>query len=175
MFQAMESTVFLHNKKIANPITLKWLWISIAVVIIDQWSKFFVVHALSLFQPKVLLPFLNFTFVINHGAAFSFLNSQGGWQRWLFVVIAITISICVLMWMNKTPRKKVLLNVALALILGGALANLWDRVTLGYVIDFIDFHIGHWHFATFNIADSAVCIGVVLLLIDLTFLKSFVE
>ncbi len=109
--------------------------------------------------------------MFNHGAAFSFLNSQGGWQRWLFIVITIVISSGVLIWMGKTPRKKLLLSIALALVLGGALANLWDRVSLGYVVDFIDFHVNTWHWATFNIADSAVSVGVVMLVVDLLFSK----
>ena len=151
--------------------SLPFVWLSFAIIIIDQGSKHFALQHLTLFQPHAIFALLNFTLVFNHGAAFSFLNSQGGWQRWLFIVITIVISSGVLIWMGKTPRKKLLLSIALALVLGGALANLWDRVSLGYVVDFIDFHVNTWHWATFNIADSAVSVGVVMLVVDLLFSK----
>lgn len=151
--------------------SLPFIWLSFVIIIVDQWSKYFALQHLTLFQPHAIFALLNFTLIFNRGAAFSFLNSQGGWQRWLFIAITIVISSGILLWMGRTPRKKILLNIGLALVLGGALSNLWDRVSLGYVIDFIDFHIQTWHWATFNIADSAVCVGVVMLIVDLMFSK----
>ncbi len=149
--------------------SLPFIWLSFAIIIVDQWSKYFALQHLTLFQPHAVFALLNFTLIFNRGAAFSFLNSQGGWQRWLFIAIAIIISSGVLIWMRKIPRKKIFLSIGLALILGGALANLWDRVSLGYVVDFIDFHVNTWHFATFNVADSAVSVGVVMFIIDMLF------
>ncbi len=149
--------------------SLRFIWLAVLVIVLDQWSKHWIVANFSQYQLHRILPFLNFSLIFNHGAAFSFLNNAGGWQRWLFSGIAIVISIAVLIWMSKTPRKNIYLNIGLALILGGALGNLWDRITLGYVVDFVDFHINTWHFATFNLADSAITIGVILLILDLIF------
>lgn len=149
---------------------MRWLWLSVLVVILDQVSKFYVVKELSFQPPMELVSWLNLIIAHNTGAAFSFLGDAGGWQRWLFVVLASIVSIVLIVWIYKLPKNSYWLACSLALILGGAVGNLIDRVRFGYVIDFIDFHIDTWHFATFNIADTAISIGAVMLLVDAFFL-----
>ncbi len=146
---------------------LRFLWISLIVLILDQWSKHAVVAALDLYQSVQVAPFFNLTYVHNYGAAFSFLHSAGGWQRWFFTAIAIVVSIMILWWLRQTPRYQVRLPVAFSFILGGAIGNLYDRLVHGYVIDFLDFYVGQWHWPAFNIADCAIFIGAVLLIIDM--------
>jgi signal peptidase II len=104
--------------------------------------------------------------VHNFGAAFSFLNNEGGWQRWGFTVFAAIVSLVILVWIARLSTQQKLEGVALALILGGALGNLYDRVTLGYVVDFLDFHWSGWHFPAFNIADSGICLGAFILILE---------
>lgn len=146
--------------------SLKWLWISALVLILDQISKYYIVHSFTLYESLNLLPGLNFTYVHNTGAAFSFLSDAGGWQRWLFILLSSGVSIGLLIWMYSLPVTWRWLAVALALVLGGALGNLVDRIMYGYVIDFIDVYYQGWHWPAFNIADSAISIGVVMLIID---------
>lgn len=145
----------------------RFLWISLIVLVLDQWSKHAVTAALNLYQSVQVLPFFNLTYVHNYGAAFSFLHSAGGWQRWFFTIIAIVVSLLILWWLKQTPRTQVRLPVAFSFILGGAIGNLYDRLTHGYVIDFLDFYVGQWHWPAFNIADCAIFIGAVLLIIDM--------
>ena len=151
---------------------MRWLWLSVLVVILDQLSKIFVAEHLAFKPPMELTSWLNFVLAHNTGAAFSFLGDAGGWQRWFFAVLASVVSIVLIVWISRLPKKACWLACSLALILGGAVGNLIDRVRFGYVIDFIDFHIGTWHFATFNIADCAISIGAVMMLIDAFFLKT---
>lgn len=146
-----------------------WLLLSVIVIAIDQLSKLYLNAHLTLGQPVEVLPFFNLTLAYNTGAAFSFLGEQAGWQIWVFASISLVVSIILMVWLLKTPRSEALLACSLSLILGGAVGNSIDRVLYGYVIDFADFHIGSWHFATFNVADSAVCIGAGLLIIHLVF------
>jgi signal peptidase II len=113
-----------------------------------------------------VIPFFNLTLLHNTGAAFSFLSEAGGWQRWFFALVALIISAVILLWLKRLPRDKVWLAVALALVLGGALGNVWDRITLGYVIDFLDIYYQGWHWPAFNIADSAISVGAAMLIID---------
>jgi signal peptidase II len=146
---------------------LFWIWVSVIVVILDQASKIWADNNLILGQPVAILPFFNLTLLYNTGAAFSFMADAGGWQRWFFSVLAAIISVIIIIWMARTPRSQIWVNIALALILGGAIGNnLIDRVLYGYVIDFIDVYYHHWHWPVFNIADSAISIGAVMLLID---------
>ena len=145
---------------------LKWLSLSVIVVLLDQISKYFASHYLVLGQPKHILPFFNFTLAFNTGSAFSFLNNQSGWQIWFFAAIACVVSIVLLVWLIRTPQEKIILPCGLAMIIGGAIGNVIDRVHLGYVIDFLDFHLNNWHWATFNIADSAVVVGAFLIIAD---------
>ena len=146
--------------------SLKWLWISALVLILDQISKYYIVNSFILYESLYLFPGLNFTYVHNTGAAFSFLSNAGGWQRWLFIALSSAVSIGLLMWIYNLPVTWRWLAASLALVLGGALGNLVDRIIFGYVIDFIDVYYRGWHWPAFNIADSAISIGVVMLIID---------
>lgn len=144
---------------------LSWLIISFLIIFLDQLSKQLAIKYLTLYQAKPLMPFFNLTLAHNTGAAFSLLGTAGGWQRWFFAGIAIVASIGGTVWLYRLPAKDKLSAFAISLILSGALGNLWDRLVYGYVIDFIDFYINDWHWPVFNIADSAICIGVALLII----------
>ena len=145
---------------------MKWFWLSAVIVVLDQLSKQIAVNELGLHQPVQIAPLINFTLTYNSGAAFSFLSNAGGWQRWLFVGLSSAVSIGLVVWLVRTPAEKRWLPTSLALILGGALGNLWDRIAIGRVIDFVDVYYGSWHWPAFNVADSAICIGAVLLLIS---------
>lgn len=135
------------------------------VLILDQLSKWWAISYLTLYHPKVILPFFNLTLAYNKGAAFSFLNSAGDWQNAFFIVVSLSISIGLLIWYKRLSEKDRYERLALCLILGGALGNLIDRVHYGYVIDFLECHINQYYWPIFNIADSAVCLGAVLLLL----------
>jgi signal peptidase II len=110
--------------------------------------------------------FFNFTYVHNYGAAFSFLSDSGGWQRWFFSLIAVSISVLLVWWLKRLPASNKVLCSAYALVLAGAIGNLYDRIAYGYVIDFLHVYYENWHFPVFNIADCAICIGAALLLFD---------
>lgn len=124
-----------------------------------------------MYQPIPIVPGFNLTLMHNTGAAFSFLSQAGGWQRWFFIGIASVVSIVIIVWMNGLPKNKYWLLTALALILGGAIGNVCDRIILGYVIDFIEVYYGDMFWPAFNIADSAITIGAIMLIIDSLFLK----
>ena len=143
----------------------RWLIVSAVVVVLDLATKEWVSSVFRYGETREVWPFFNLVLVHNTGAAFSFLAGAGGWQRWFFSVIAVVIS-GVLVWMLRKPETGRLLSAALALVLGGALGNLYDRVTLGYVVDFIQLHAGGWFFPAFNVADSAITAGVALLIWD---------
>jgi signal peptidase II len=146
---------------------LRWLWLAVLAFVLDQASKLAVVKLLPFGYPGVeITPFFNLVHVYNKGAAFSFLADQGGWQRWFFAGIALGICVilAVLMYRSKATQK--LNNIAYALIIGGALGNLFDRLWHGFVVDMIDFYVGDWHFATFNLADTAICIGAALIVLE---------
>ena len=146
----------------------KYLWILIAVFIfvIDRVTKSLVLNHLTLEEPVNILPMLNLLFTFNTGAAFSFLNKASGWQEWLFITIAVGVSIFLIIWQLRIPIKYLWLKIAAALILGGTLGNLYDRVVFHKVIDFLDFYFKNWHYPVFNIADAAICIGATMLIID---------
>ena len=148
---------------------LKWLWLSALVVILDQLTKQLAEGMLVLHQPVAVLPFVNLTLVYNTGAAFSFLAGAGGWQRWFFLALTIVISIALVIWITRLKAGEGRLAIALALILGGAMGNLIDRTLYGHVIDFIDLYYGYWHWPAFNIADSAITVGAILLVFDSLF------
>jgi signal peptidase II len=156
---------------------LKWLGLSLVVVILDQFTKFLASQYLQLQQPVEIFSWFNLTLVHNTGAAFSFLSHAGGWQRWFFIVLAITVSIIIMVWLLRLPAKQRWLACALALVLGGAIGNVWDRIVFGYVIDFIDVSISFlpWQlfnpWPAFNIADSAISVGAVMLIIDVFLFK----
>jgi len=135
------------------------------VVVLDQITKSVAVSQLVLYQPAAIFPGFNFTLMHNVGAAFSFLSDASGWQRWLFTGIALVVSGAIVVWMKRLTKDQYLTAIALGLILGGAIGNLWDRVTLGYVIDFIDVYYNQHHWPAFNIADSAISVGACVLII----------
>jgi signal peptidase II len=145
-----------------------WAWLSVTalVLVLDGYSKALASEALELYRPLEVFPWLNMTLAHNYGAAFSFLSQAGGWQRWLFVMLASVVSLVLLVWLLRLPRREWVTGLALSLVLGGAVGNLTDRIRLGYVVDFVDFHIGGWHYPAFNVADSAITCGVILLLVD---------
>ncbi|WP_199609394.1 signal peptidase II [Flocculibacter collagenilyticus] len=145
---------------------LRWLWLSFLFLIIDQVTKQWVVATFDLYESVQVLPFFNLTYVHNLGAAFSFLSDAGGWQRWFFAAVAFLVSVALIVWLGKTRLTEQKLCIAYALILGGALGNLIDRVLFGYVIDFIHVYYENWHYPAFNIADSAICVGAGLLIWD---------
>lgn len=148
---------------------LSWLWLSLLVLVVDQASKFYFEGNLEMFQQIVVIPDLfSWTLAYNTGAAFSFLADSSGWQRWLFALIAIVVSAVLVVWLKRLGRNETWLAVALALVLGGALGNLYDRIALGHVIDFILVHWqNRWYFPAFNIADSAITIGAIMLALDM--------
>ncbi len=144
----------------------KWLWLTVLVLFSDQLTKYLASERLVLHQAVEILPMLNFTLVHNYGAAFSFLSDSSGWQRWFLTIIALVVSVVIAVWMRRLTSGEMMTAAGLALILGGALGNVWDRIQLGYVVDFVDVYYQTWHWPAFNIADSAITIGAVLLIID---------
>ncbi|MHC8399086.1 signal peptidase II [Pseudomonas sp. MDT1-17] len=148
---------------------LSWLWLSLLVLVIDQASKFYFEGKLEMYQQIVVIPDLfSWTLAYNTGAAFSFLADSSGWQRWLFALIAVVVSAVLLIWLKRLGRNETWLAVALALVLGGALGNLYDRIAYGHVIDFILVHWqNRWYFPAFNVADSAITVGAVMLALDM--------
>jgi signal peptidase II len=153
-------------KKLFTETGLRWLWLTLAFLVADQVTKQLIVSNMDLYQSIDILSFFNLTYVHNPGAAFSFLADQGGWQRWFFTAIAAIASIVFIVWLAKTPKQQVLLSVAFALMLSGAVGNLIDRVLFGYVIDFLDFYGFGYHFPAFNVADSMIFIGAALMIFD---------
>lgn len=151
--------------------SLRWLWLSTFVILMDQLSKYWVSTHLSLYDYHAVSSWFGFTLLHNTGAAFSFLSNAGGWQRWIFVIIAVVVSLVLLVWIKRCHVKAIIRPVAVALILGGALGNLIDRIVHGYVIDFILVHYKSWYFPAFNLADTAITIGAVLLILCALFAK----
>ncbi|WP_376691644.1 signal peptidase II [Wenzhouxiangella sp. EGI_FJ10409] len=143
-----------------------WLLLSVVIVLLDLYTKQLAMEHLELYRPNVVFSWLNFTLAHNTGAAFSFLASGGGWQRWFLSIVAVIIVAVLLVWLWRLPHRARLLPSALALVIGGAIGNLVDRIRFGYVVDFIDVHYAGWHWPAFNLADSAIVIGVILLLLD---------
>lgn len=152
----------------------RWLAVAVAVVALDQATKAVVAHTLPLYDSVWLLPWLNIASLHNTGAAFSMFASAPGW---MFIALAAGVSFGILFWLHRHPRAPRLEALGFCLIMGGAIGNAIDRAAHGYVIDFIDFHVGAWHFAAFNVADSAITIGAGLLLLDalLQFLRNGVD
>jgi len=143
-----------------------WIALSFVALILDQISKQLVIEQMVLHQSIEVMPFFNLYYVHNYGAAFSFLSDQSGWQRWFFSITTSAISLGILFWMSRLKASQKLLIIALSLVLGGALGNLYDRLVYGYVIDFIDWYVGSYHWPAFNVADASIFLGAVLLIID---------
>lgn len=148
---------------------LAWLWLSLLVFVVDQASKFWFDNNLSMYQQIVIIPdYFSWTLAYNTGAAFSFLADAAGWQRWFFAAIAVVVSAVLVVWLKRLKPGETWLAVALALVLGGALGNLVDRVVFGHVVDFILLHWHQqWYFPAFNVADMAITGGAVLLALDM--------
>ncbi len=141
-----------------------WLWLTVLVILADQVTKQLIVKAMDWYDVKPLLPHFNLVHLRNTGAAFSMFNES---SPLVFVGIGVAVSVGILIWLRKNPRGQMLVAVALSLIMGGALGNVIDRVTRGYVVDFIDFYVGGWHFAAFNVADTAISVGAGLMVLDM--------
>lgn len=150
-----------------------WYLLALIVLVVDQWTKWLAETNLTFNEPvSVIEPFLNWTLAYNYGAAFSFLADAGGWQKWFFSGLALVMSIALIVYLAKAPRQAKLLSFGLALVLGGAVGNLIDRLLHGHVIDFIHVHYADvWNYPIFNIADMGICIGVAIIIIDMIFLE----
>ena len=148
---------------------LTWLWLSLLVIAADQISKHWFVASFDLYEQVVVIPDLfSWTLAYNRGAAFSFLANETGWQRWFFALIAFVVSAVLLVWLKRLKANETWMAIALALVLGGAIGNVYDRVVLGHVVDFILVHWKtQWYFPAFNIADSAITVGAVMLMLDM--------
>lgn len=154
-----------------NPLAFVWLLLSVLVVVLDLWTKDLATQALELYRPVKVTSWLNMTLAHNYGAAFSFLSDAGGWQRWLFTGLSSVVTVVLIVWLLRLSAREKLTAAALGLIIGGAVGNLADRINYGYVVDFIDVYYRDWHWPAFNLADSAITCGVVLLLLDGLFLS----
>jgi signal peptidase II len=155
------------NKEESRGRAARWLILSVLVVLADQASKSYITVHFGEFEHATILPILDITRMHNVGAAFSFLASASGWQRWVFIALALVVSIGIVVWLVRMPdRANSLLACGLALVLGGAMGNVIDRIRLGHVIDFIHFHWDEAYFPAFNVADSAITVGAACLLLD---------
>ena len=160
----------MHNTTHSTPANgkfawLRWLWISAIVIAVDLSTKYYFDSTFQYGESRAVTPFFNWVLVYNPGAAFSFLAGAGGWQRWFFMVLTIIIT-AVLLWMLRANHSNRLLAAALVLVIGGAMGNLFDRVVHGHVIDFIQLHAAGYYWPAFNVADSAICVGAVMLVVD---------
>ena len=145
---------------------LKWLWLSALAIALDFATKQMAQHFLQFAQPVYVLPVFDLTLLYNKGAAFSFLASESGWQRWFFTAIAISVSGVMTVWLMKLKPDEKWLAAAIALVIGGAIGNLYDRIAYGHVVDFIHVHWDEHYFPAFNIADSAITLGAGMLILD---------
>ncbi len=148
---------------------LRFLWLTALLIALDQVTKQWVISVFDLYESIEVMPYLNLTYVRNTGAAFSFLSDQGGWQRWLFTGLALLVSVVLLVWLRRNPVGLWRQNLAFSLILAGAIGNVIDRIMYGYVIDFLDVYVNDWHWPAFNVADMAITIGAVLMLLEAFF------
>ncbi len=148
--------------------TRVWYWygLAVALIVIDQLTKYWISNGLEMHTPQVFTSFFNFTLMHNYGAAFSFLSDAGGWQRYLLGGLAIAVSIGLIVWIARLPKDKIWEPIALAMVLGGAVGNLYDRITLGYVVDFIVVHYKEYYWPAFNVADMAISCGAFMLVVE---------
>ncbi|MCG7917854.1 MAG: signal peptidase II [Candidatus Thiodiazotropha taylori] len=145
---------------------INWLWLSFVVILLDQLTKQMADRMLTLYEPVYVLPIFDLTLLYNKGAAFSFLSDQGGWQRWFFTVLAIVVTTVLTVWLWRLKQQEKWVAVSLSLIIGGAIGNVIDRILFGHVIDFLHFHYQQHYWPAFNIADSAITLGVGIMLYD---------
>jgi signal peptidase II len=144
----------------------QWYWLSVLVIVLDQFTKYLAETLLEFHEPVPVLPSFNLMLTYNTGAAFSFLADAGGWQRWFFLGLGTMVSVGLIVWLWRLKPADQRLAAALALILGGAAGNLIDRAWLGQVIDFIQLYYDRWYWPAFNVADSAITVGAALLVVD---------
>ena len=140
--------------------------ISTVVIVLDQITKIYIDGSLALGERIPVMPSFNITLWYNEGSAFSFLSNAGGWQRWFFTIVSTVVSVVLIVWLYRLTRQEKLMTWSIALILGGAIGNLIDRVAYGHVVDFIQWYYQSWYFPTFNIADAAITVGAIFLLIS---------
>ena len=168
----MMSNQSQQQELISKKMAFAWLAVAALIVVLDLWTKSIASDSLTLYRPVELTSWLNMTLAHNYGAAFSFLSDAGGWQRWLFTGLASVVTVVLVVWLFRLSAREKLTAAALGLIIGGAVGNLVDRVNHGYVVDFIDVYYRDWHWPAFNVADSAITCGVILLLIEGLFLSA---
>ena len=149
----------------------RWYGLALLVIVLDQISKHWVEAVLTYNEPVVFTSFFNFTLRYNPGAAFSFLSDAGGWQRWFFTIVALVVSAVLVVWIARVASTRKLEAFGLTMILGGAIGNVYDRIVLGHVVDFIVVHYEDYYWPAFNLADSAITLGAILLIIDMIFTK----
>lgn len=154
-----------------NRPSINWLLLTVAVIAIDQYTKRLVTAKFELFDRVAVMPYFDLVRLHNTGAAFSFLANASGWQNWFFTGVAVLVSGLILWWFFRQPPDRIVVPLGLVLVLGGAIGNLIDRMQHGYVVDFFLFYYGRWSFPAFNVADSAITVGVILLLFDGFFLE----
>ena len=152
-------------------VTWRWLVVALLVIALDRYTKLLVTAKFALFERAPVLPFLDLVRLHNTGAAFSFLANASGWQNWFFTGVAVAVSALILWWYFQQPNGRIVVPLGLALVLGGAIGNLIDRLQQGYVVDFVLLHYDRWSFPAFNVADSGITVGVILLLTDGFFLE----
>ena len=151
---------------------LRWLWLSLIIIVLDQISKQWFESHFMLYEVMNVLPFFNLTLTYNEGAAFSFLSDQSGWQRWFLSAVATVVTVVLVLWLRGLKLQERLTAISLGLIIGGAVGNLIDRLLFGHVIDFLDFYLGRYHWPAFNVADSAIFVGVAVMIYELLFVAS---
>lgn len=149
----------------------RWLWIAIVIFGIDRLTKHMAEAYLSAYTPLPVTPGFNLMLSYNKGAAFSFLDQAPGWQMWFFGTVALLVSIVIIIWLTRLSSRDRWVSIALSLIVGGALGNLWDRISYGRVVDFIQWYVADFYWPVFNVADSAVCVGATMLFVSTFFKK----
>ena len=149
----------------------RWLWIAIVVIGLDRLTKQMAEEYLNAYSALNVMPGFNLTLSYNKGAAFSFLDQAAGWQMWFLGGVAVAVVIAIIIWLLRLSSRDRWVSIALSLVVGGALGNLWDRISYGHVIDFIQWYVADYYWPVFNVADSAVCVGAAMLFIS-TFFKS---
>jgi signal peptidase II len=155
--------------KIKNNSAWPWLFLSAFIIFLDQLTKYLVQQHFELGEMMPIFSWLNLTMNFNPGAAFSFLGDAGLWRIVVLAGLSFSVSVALIIWLVRLARTEILLCFSLSLIIGGAIGNLIDRVRFNYVVDFVDFHVGAWHFATFNVADSAISVGAFFMVVKLVF------
>ena len=156
-------------------LNLHWLWLALFIIVLDQTTKLLITHLLTYQQVVPITPFFNLVLAHNPGAAFSFLSNAPGWQNWFLGIIAAIISLIIVIWLYNLKTQKTFEAIALSLILGGAVGNLLDRIIHGFVIDFLDFYFKMYHWPAFNIADSSIVIGTIILAYGYLFKSNKIE